>query len=514
MTSTHLRLRWLLLPLLAACTADPTTAPAPTDALTPSAPTAAPTTTIDISSAVGLSPLASDTPLAIELGPPSPYDGYAVHPLSFEPWPGFRSSAALWLPDGDGPFPGVLVLPGHFGEGKASGECQELAHALAARGVVALAVDMPGVEEWDTPARQLHFEAGAHNRAALVAAGTSALGLQIALAQRGLQALLEAAPVDRVAATGASGGGVLAFYLALVEPRIRAVVLASPVGIPRDDHSGGCFCDILPGAPGPSSALLAALEQPSLWLSELDAPPPGGLPASARWESVPGPHSYTAAMRALALPWLDEALGHTPPDPGAAQRALERPPHTPGEALRSPTDHGAQSILELSLAVGGPMDWTPGPELEVPGATAACSGEAPPIIAVGAELRDLRALDAAGWSTCELRLPPDETWEPRALTHGHALVDRPAAALRGVSQDLGGAPIYAVGPWAIPAAASGAPWVGRAPLRSAAEVDPGAHPAWVHVPGGWWGGLDTLYGSALAIDAEPDALIGALGALE
>jgi dienelactone hydrolase len=510
MTLTPLRLCWLLIPLLGACTTSTsTTAPRQ-----PSTSTTTTTTAFDLTTALGLPILASDAPLAIELGPPSPYDGYAVHPLSFEPWPGFRSSAALWLPDGEGPFPGVLVLPGHFGEGKASGECQEIAHALAARGVVALALDMPGVEEWDRPERQLHFDGGAHNRAALVAAGTSALGMQTQLARRGLDALLEAAPVDRVAATGASGGGVLAFYLALVEPRVRAIVLASPVGIPRDDHSGGCFCDVLPGSPGPSADLLASLEQPSLWLSELEAPPPAGLPTDARWESVPGPHSYTAAMRAIALPWLDTQLGHSPPEPGGAQVVIERPPHTPGAALRSPTVRGAMSILELALTIGAPGAWTPQPELGMPSATATCSGEGRPVITAGVEPHDRAALSAAGWQACDLLLPPDQTWEPRALTHGYALADRPAAALLAVSSSLGDAPIYAVGPWAIPAAASGVPWVGRAPLHSAQELDPATHPAWVHVPGGWWGGLETLYASALALGDEPEPLIEALPAAE
>ncbi len=491
-------LRWLLLSLLGACTGTGT----------PTIPTTHPPT-LDLLAATGLPILATDAPLAIELGPPSPYDGYEVRPLSFEPLPGFRSSAALWLPEGEGPFPGVLVLPGHFGEGKASGECQEIAHALAARGVAALAVDMPGVEEWDSPARQLHFEGGAHNRAVLAAAGTSALGLQLRIAQRGLEALLEAAPVDRVAATGASGGGVLAFYLALVEPRVQAVVLASPVGIPRDDRSGGCYCDLLPGLAGPSPALLASLGQPSLWLSELDGPPPAGLPASARWEVHPGEHSYTAAMRASALSWLDERLGHSPPDSRAAREVLDQPPHTPGEALRSPTDHGAMSIVELALAVGGPAEWAAHRELEV-AYSYECSGEGPPLVTAGAEPQDLEALHRAGWSTCELRLPPDETWEPRALTGGLNLVDRPASALRAASDQLGRAPIYAVGPWAIAAGAAGGSWVGRDPLRSVAEVDPASHPAWIHVPGIWWGGLERLYLGALALGDEPAPLIEAL----
>ena len=444
-----------------------------------------------------------------ELGPSVAFPGYTVQPVAFEIVPGFRSSAALWLPEGDGPFPGVLVLPGHFGEGKASGECQEVAHALAARGMVALAVDMPGVEEWERPGRQIHFEGGAHNRAALAAAGSSALALQILVARRGLEAMIAAAPVDRVAATGASGGGVLAFYLALLEPRVRAIVLASPVGIPRAGHEGGCFCDLLPGHSGPEPGLLAALEQPSLWLSELERPAPEGLPASARFEVVAGPHSYTAAMRAVALPWLDRQLQHTPPDPSRAAQALEQPPTLPSEALRSSTDRGAMSIFELALQVGAPRAWEPRLELEAPFGHA-CEGDGQPVIGVGVPEGDLEVLRAAGMQTCTLQLPADETWEPRAFTGGYTLADRPASALRRLSAQLGGAPIYAGGAWAVPAAASGVAWVARSPRISVETLDPAVHPPWVHVPGLWWGGLEGLYASARAEGDGPEIFLEAL----
>ncbi len=314
--------------LLLGCT------PAPEPTAQPTGPAIVPADAAVVVAAMGLARLETDAPLAVEIGEPTAYPGYTVSPLSFEAWPGFRTSAALWLPEGEGPFPGVLVLPGHFGEGKAAGECQEVAHALAARGYAALAVDMPGVEEWEGPDRQLHFESGAHNRAVLLAAGSSALGLQVHVSRRGLDALVEAAPVDRIAATGASGGAVLAFYLALAEPRVHAIALASFVGIPREE-GGGCFCDALPGSPGPDPATLAALPQTSLWMGEIPRERLEGLPSNALFHVLPGPHSYTAEMRTLALPWLDEQLGWEPPDTERAQQVLEQPPYTPGAALRS-----------------------------------------------------------------------------------------------------------------------------------------------------------------------------------
>jgi hypothetical protein len=123
------------------------------------------------------------------------------------------------------------------------------------------------------------------------------------------------------------------------------------------------------------------------------------------------------------------------------------------------------------------------------------------------------SLRAADWDPCDLRLAPDETWEARAVTSGRALVDRPASALRAASAQHGGAPVYAVGSWTIAAAASGVPWVGREPLRGLDDVQPEQHPAWVHAPGAWWGGLEPLYASALALSDDPDELLSTLAQL-
>jgi dienelactone hydrolase len=491
--------------LLLACTSPPPPAP-----VVPSDPA-------DALAALGLPRLESAAPLAIETGLPTPYAGYSVRPLSFEPWPGFRTSAALWLPEGPGPFPGVLVLPGHFGEGKTAGECQEVAHALAARGYAALAVDMPGVEEWDVPGRWLHFEQGAFNRAALLAGGSSALGLQVQIARRGLEALREAAPVSRMAATGASGGAVLAFWLALAEPSVEAVALASFVTIPREPGTGGCPCDAAPSWPGPDPSLLASFPVPSLWLSEIGAPPPAGLPATARYEVVAGPHSYTTQMRALALPWLDEHLGHVPPDPDRAIAVLQAPPYTPGEALRSPADHGTASILELALQTGGPQFWEPHPFTGWEwGVTRAPDCAGPPVLTLGAEPRDEAAILAIGACPVAVTVRAQEGAEGAAVARGQALVEGAAGAVLQATSALadpeGEVPlgVYAVGAWAPVTAAANLPAVLRDPARDPRALDPTRDPPWVHVPGGWWGGLDALYASALAVGDDPAALAAAL----
>jgi hypothetical protein len=64
-----------------------------------------------------------------------------------------------------------------------------------------------------------------------------------------------------------------------------------------------------------------------------------------------------------------------------------------------------------------------------------------------------------------------------------------------------------VGPWAVPAERSGLPYV----ARDAPQVWDPALPAWTSVPGFWWN--PPLYGSALALGDEPEALVAALSAL-
>ena len=60
---------------------------------------------------------------------------------------------------------------------------------------------------------------GAHGRALLAAGGTSALALQVELLRRGVD-LLKGLGAKRIAATGASGGAVQSFWLALSDERV------------------------------------------------------------------------------------------------------------------------------------------------------------------------------------------------------------------------------------------------------------------------------------------------------
>ena len=124
----------------------------------------------------------------VQIGSPEESFGASVQRVRFDLRPGFQVSGALWTPDKP-TSAGVVVAHGHYGQGKSSAEAQEISHRLAANGAYVLAVDTPGVEEWDVPGRRIHFEDGAHNRAFLVAGGSSALALQLDILRRGLDVL-------------------------------------------------------------------------------------------------------------------------------------------------------------------------------------------------------------------------------------------------------------------------------------------------------------------------------------
>ena len=433
-------------------------------------------------------------------GPPSAYGGYTVRPVSLQVYADLRVSAALFLPSGPGPHPGVLVAHGHFDQGKTAGESQGPAHAFAALGYAVLVVDTPGVEEGDRPGRRIPRAVGAQGRALLAAAGTSAMAVQLEGLQAGLDYLLGRADVDRVAVTGASGGAVQALYLTFVDPRPRGAVLASFVPMPREERAGGCACDVLPGWTGPDPALYAATPRPTLWLTELDQPRPEGLPRSADFSVHPGPHSYTPEMIQEAADWLAGVLDHR------RGRTPDPIPHSPAAQLAS-ASVGSASFADLVGGLSVPL-WTPAPWRDVAW-LGTCRGEGPAVITAGAEERDLQALVAAGLRACPVTIEDDEAGLAQAIATRRAYADRYAGGLLAAAKQHGAKSLYAVRGWGTAARATGLPYVLRDPLTGPGEVDEARDPAWVHAPGIWWNG--DPWAGAVAVGEDPAALAGALG---
>ncbi|PSQ40064.1 hypothetical protein BRD07_07905, partial [Halobacteriales archaeon QS_9_68_42] len=74
-------------------------------------------------------------------------DGYTIERLTLRSRPNFHVTANCYVPDGDGPHPGVLFLCGHVDRPKAEPDNQRACIELASNGFVVLVADPIGQGE-------------------------------------------------------------------------------------------------------------------------------------------------------------------------------------------------------------------------------------------------------------------------------------------------------------------------------------------------------------------------------
>jgi cephalosporin-C deacetylase-like acetyl esterase len=161
-------------------------------------------------------------------------DGYTVDALWYESLPGYRVTADLYRPEGPGPFPAILLQPGHWVDGKLSDH--EFAANFARAGFVVLSIDIVGLGEriqfYDPAigASKVGRPTGEHSMAFAQALPTgghvSRFFIQDAVS--GVDYLLSRADVDgmRIGAFGCSGAGATTAYLAALDLRIKAAAVA------------------------------------------------------------------------------------------------------------------------------------------------------------------------------------------------------------------------------------------------------------------------------------------------
>ncbi len=183
------------------------------------------------------------------------FDGYTVQNIAIETLPGVYVSGSLYKPlKFKGKIPVVLNPDGHFARGRYREDCQYRCAVLAKMGAMAFSYDLFG---WDGESL-LQVTAADHRRSLVQS-------IQALNATRILDYLLSLKEADpnRVAITGASGGGSQTMLMAAIDDRIK---LSVPVAMLSSYHSGGCPCESGMGihlcGGGTNNAEIAALAAP------------------------------------------------------------------------------------------------------------------------------------------------------------------------------------------------------------------------------------------------------------
>jgi dienelactone hydrolase len=194
--------------------------------------------------AAGLSPLPERTPLHPHVFGRLERKDYTIEKVYLETLPGYFLGGNLFRPRGArGRSPGILVAHGHWQYGRLENQPlfsgPTLGASLARQGYVAFAWDMVGYNDTlQTP------HAFGSRREQLW--GFGPLGLQLWNSMRALDFLQGLPDVDpeRIAMTGASGGGTQTFLLTAVDDRVK---FSAPANMVSAEMQGGDICENAPG---------------------------------------------------------------------------------------------------------------------------------------------------------------------------------------------------------------------------------------------------------------------------
>lgn len=237
------------------------------------------------------------TPLRARVTGKLECDGYTVDKVIYESLPGFLVTANLYLPEGDGPFPGILHSCGHSDNGKAAEAYQKVNILLARQGFAVLCYDPIGQGERKQlvdpkTGRSLGQPTGEHHilGVAPVLLGRSLASYMIWDGMRGIDYLQSRPEVDaeRIGATGNSGGGNLTSFLMALDDRIDAAAPGCFLTTTRrknespgpGDPEQNLFGQIQEGLDHPDFALIRA-PRPTLILAATQ----DFVPIEGTWEA-------------------------------------------------------------------------------------------------------------------------------------------------------------------------------------------------------------------------------------
>jgi len=175
--------------------------------------------------------------------------GYTIKNIAFQTRAGIYATANLYIPDGEGKFPAVIVMMGHSLEGRLYDKYQAVGITLALNGYVSLCIDPWGAGERTTIHGVFEDHGDENNLGiALMDIGESLMGMQITDNIRGVDLLHSLPYVDgeNIGATGASGGGNQTIWLAAMDERIKAAVPVVSAGTFEAFVMGSpCICEVL-----------------------------------------------------------------------------------------------------------------------------------------------------------------------------------------------------------------------------------------------------------------------------
>jgi hypothetical protein len=181
---------------------------------------------------LGLEIYPKKCPLNARIGAKRVYDGYQVQNVAFESLPGVFVTGSLYTPtNAKGKLPGIISPHGHWSKpgdvGRYRPDAQKRFAAFARMGAMVFAYDMVGYGQME--------ELGWQHKHPEV------LKLQTWNSIRCLDFILEmGADPDKIACTGASGGGTQTFLLTAIDQRVKVSV---PVVMVSAFFFGGCFCE-------------------------------------------------------------------------------------------------------------------------------------------------------------------------------------------------------------------------------------------------------------------------------
>lgn len=281
----------------------------------------------------GLWPLPTKTPSNAVIHGRVERDNYTVEKVFFESFPGHFVTGNLYRPkDKSGKLPGVLCPHGHWANGRfydagPQNLRNELVNGaerfdpagryplqarcvqLARMGCVVFHYDMVGYadsvqlnhrpgsrESMNTPENWGYFSPQAELRLQHM------MGLQTYNSVRALDFLAELPDVDaeRIAVTGASGGGTQTFILCAIDPRPK---VSFPAVMVSTAMQGGCTCE---------NCSYLRVGTGNIELAGLFAPKPLGMTAAEDW---------TREIATKGLPELKQLYGLY----GAADLVMARP---------------------------------------------------------------------------------------------------------------------------------------------------------------------------------------------